>query len=140
MFPLYVHVGVYVYSRVSPVLVGAWMRACARVRARARAERPGKGKRIGTQVGSGGPACTRKEETPGPEGYTGGAKGMRSRRRWGHLLHLHRPCQRGKMGTIIRHQGVHPFRSSPLHSYNIYLDVSVSSFSILPPFLSSRRV
>lgn len=123
-----------VFARESNALV----RGCARapVCVHARAKRPGRGKRIGTQVGSGGPACTRKEETPGPGGYTGGAKGTRSRRRWGHLLHLRRPCRRGKMGTIIRHQGVHPFRSSPLHSYDIYLNISASLsslFSLCPP-------
>lgn len=112
--PLWACGCVRVFARESSTCecVGARVRPCE---CSARAKRSGRGRRIGTQVGSGGPACTRKEETSGPRGY-----GRRERDAFEEKVGPPfapppaMPCRRGKMGTIIRHQGSTPF--APLRS------------------------
>lgn len=131
-FPLCVHVTVYVcvcvFAREPSACrcVGARVRPCACTRAR---NGPGEGSGLVPRWGPGGPRARRRKRHQDQRVIRAARRG-RIRGEGGATFC--RPCRRGKMGTIIRHQGVHPFRSSPFHSYDIYLGISVSPSSPCP--------
>lgn len=131
--PLWACGCVCVCSRVSPVLVSAWARACARVSAARALNGLGEGGGLVPRWGPEGPRARGRKRHQDQEVIRAARKGrVRGEGGATFCTSTDHAMPAWKDGHDYSTSGVHPFRFSPLHSYNIYLGISVSTFSLLP--------